>query len=517
MLYMNKMKKSLGLVAIAMMSLAVSCTKDFEDINTNKNAPTTELAAPNMLLTNAIESMTDRIQDIWLGGEIGSCWVQHLAKVQYTDEDRYVPRVSVINNTWSSFYAASGQDVATIIELGKERQHDNYLGVGYVLQSYIMSVITDLWGDVPYSEAFKAKLGIASPKYDTQESIYRALIAKLDSANTLLDPNGAKIEGDILYGNDIAKWKKFANSLRLRLLLRMSKKDGAFVTQEMTKMLVTNNADYPIFESNADNAALKYLGSYPNNNPINENRKTRDDHRVSKTIIDFQWTNNPYVDWRVMVYANLSEGGGDYVGLPNGLTSAKAAAYMGNGLKMTSKLGDYFTKPDAPGMLMSYAELLFILSEATQKGYITGGSTTAQQYYEDGIKASFEQFGNEIVTLGEEIFGMPPGLTVQDYIDDYMANGDGAWDYDSDGDPLPEIGYQKWLAMFDQGIQAWFEWRRTGFPTLTPAEDGLNGGKIPIRIFYPSDEGARNATNLQEAVDRQGVDDLNTPVWWATN
>ena len=282
-------------------------------------------------------------------------------------------------------------------------------------------------------------------------------------------------------------------------------------------MLVTNNADYPIFESNADNAALKYLGSYPNNNPINENRKTRDDHRVSKTIIDFQWTNNPYVDWRVMVYANLSEGGGDYVGLPNGLTSAKAAAYMGNGLKMTSKLGDYFTKPDAPGMLMSYAELLFILSEATQKGYITGGSTTAQQYYEDGIKASFEQFGNEIVTLGEEIFGMPPGLTVQDYIDDYMANGDGAWDYDSDGDPLPEIGYQKWLAMFDQGIQAWFEWRRTGFPTLTPAEDGLNGGKIPIRIFYPSDEGARNATNLQEAVDRQGVDDLNTPVWWATN
>jgi len=190
---------------------------------------------------------------------------------------------------------------------------------------------------------------------------------------------------------------------------------------------------------------------------------------------------------------------------------------MGNGLKMTSKLGDYFTKPDAPGMLMSYAELLFILSEATQKGYITGGSTTAQQYYEDGIKASFEQFGNEIVTLGEEIFGMPPGLTVQDYIDDYMANGDGAWDYDSDGDPLPEIGYQKWLAMFDQGIQAWFEWRRTGFPTLTPAEDGLNGGKIPIRIFYPSDEGARNATNLQEAVDRQGVDDLNTPVWWATN
>lgn len=514
---MRKINKVLGLIAIAMLALTVSCTKDFDDINTNKNAPTAELAAPDMLLTNAIESMTDRVHDIWLGGEIGSCWVQHLAKVQYTDEDRYIPRVGVINAVWSSFYAASGNDVALIIEIAKKRQHDNYLGVAYVLHAYIMSVITDLWGDVPYSEAFKAKLGIVSPKYDTQESIYRSLIAKLDSANTLLNPSGAKIEGDILYKNDIAKWKKFANSLRLRLLLRMSKKDAAFVTQEMTKMIVTNAADYPIFTSNADNAALKYLGSYPNNNPINENRKTRDDHRVSKTLIDFMWTNNPYVDWRVMVYANLSEGGSDYVGLPNGLTSAKAAAYLGNGLKMTSKLGDYFTKADAPGMLMSYAELLFILSEATQKGYITGGTTTAQEYYEAAIAASYEQFGTEIVKLGADIFGNPSNLTVQDYIDDYLANGDGAWDFDGDGDPLPEIGYQKWLAMFDQGLQAWFEWRRTGYPTLTPAEDGVNNGKIPVRLFYPSDEGARNATNLKEAVQRQGADDLNTLVWWAKN
>ncbi|MDI3526437.1 MAG: hypothetical protein PWR03_620 [Tenuifilum sp.] len=514
---MKRIKYLLGFSVVALISLSVSCTKDFEEINTNKNAPTTELAAPNMLLTNAIESMTDRVHDIWLGGEIGSCWVQHLAKVQYTDEDRYVPRVSVINSVWSSFYAASGNDVATIIELAKDRGHDNYLGVGYVLQAYIMSVVTDLWGDVPYSEAFKAKMGIVSPKYDTQESIYRTLIAKLDSANILLDPNGAEIEGDILYGNDISKWKKFANSLRLRLLLRMSKKDEAFVTQEMTKMVVTNAADYPIFESNNDNAALKYLGSSPNNNPINENRKTRDDHRVSKTIIDFMWTNNPYVDWRVMVYANLSEGGGDYVGLPNGLTSAKAAAYLGNGLKMTSKLGDYFTKADAPGMLMSYAELLFILSEATQKGYITGGSVSAQQYYEDGIAASYEQFGNEIVSLGNEIFGNPANMTIQDYISNYLTSGDGAWDYNGDGNPLPEIYYQKWLAMFDQGLQAWFEWRRTGYPVLTPAEDGLNDGKIPIRLYYPSDESARNNENLKEAVQRQGTDDLNTPVWWATN
>lgn len=502
-----------GLALVTMLTLTFSCTKDFEEINTNKNAPTQELAAPDMLLTNAIESLTDRVYNIWLGHEIGSCWVQHMAKVQYTDEDRYIPRVSVINAAWGSLYSASGYDVNTIIQIAKTRGHDNYRGVGYVLKAYIASLISDLWGNVPYTEAWRGVEGITLPKYDTQESIYRDIIAKLDTANTLLKTTGKAIEGDILYKNDIAKWKKFANSLRLRLLLRMSKKDEAFVTQEMTKMLVTSPADYPIFTSNDDNAALQYLGSAPNNNPINENRKTRDDHRVSKTIIDIQWTNNSWVDWRVTVYANLPDGGGWYQGLPNGLTSAKAAAYMGNGLKATSKLGDYFTRPETPGMLMSYAELNFILAEAVQKGYVTGSTTTAQQYYEAGIAASYHQFEPDIVNNAINILGEPETTTIQDLIDNYMAN-DGAWDA---ANALEKIATEKWLAMFDQGLQAWFEWRRTGYPALTPAEDGVNGGKIPVRLYYPSDESARNKANLDEAVARQGADDLNTLVWWATN
>lgn len=508
-------KYTIGLALVALLPLAYSCTKDFEEINTNDNAPTADKAAPDMLLTNAVESLTDRVHDIWLGGEIGSCWVQHLAKVQYTDEDRYVPRIAVINTVWSSLYAASGNDVDIMIKVAKARQHDNYLGVAYVLKAYITSVITDLWGDVPYTEAWKASQGITSPVYDSQNSIYRDLIAKLDTANMLLDPTGSDIEGDILYANDISKWKKFANSLRLRLLLRMQAKDATYAGGIMTNMLVTNAADYPLFESNADNAALKYLGSAPNNNPINENRKTRDDHRVSKTIIDFMWTNNPNVDWRVMVYANLSEGGSDFVGLPNGLTSAKAAAYLGNGLKMTCKLGDYFTAANAPGMLMSYAELQFILAEIVQRNLVVGAPHTAQEYYEAGVSASYEQYGDQIVELGADLFGNPGTLTAQDYVADYFTNSDGGWGYY--GDPLYEIAYQKWLAMFDQGIQAWFEWRRTGVPVLTPAEDGLNGGKIPVRIYYPSDEYARNGVNVNTAVQGQGADNLNTLVWWATN
>jgi hypothetical protein len=508
-------------VIVTLLFTAVSCTQDFEEINTNTNNPGTDKAAPDMLLTNAIESMTDRVHEIFLGHEMGSGWVQHMAKVQYTDEDRYVPRIGVINNTWSSFYAANGMDAHTMIKVAEERGHDSYKGVGLVVKCYIMSVLTDLFGDVPYTEAFRASAadgGILSPAYDTQESIYTDLIAKLDEANTLIKVNGPAINGDILYNNDLLKWKKFANSLRLRLLLRMSDRNSTLVTNEMTKMLVTNAADYPIFTSNADNASLAYLGSSPNNNPINENRKTRDDHRVSATLIDIMYTNNVFVDWRVVAYAELAEGPQDFVGLPNGLTSAKAAAYNGNGLKNTSKLGSTFTAATAPGVLMTYAELQFILAEAVQRNFITGSTVTAQQYYTNGIAASYNEYASVITSKVRSLWGATNCTnwfgaatpTIDQVITHYMNNG-GAWNA---ANALQKIRTERWIAMFGQGLQAWFEWRRTNTPVLVPAEDGMNGGKIPVRVYYPSDESARNKANLDAAVARQGADDLNTRVWW---
>jgi hypothetical protein len=483
------MKKIINIRNISLailISVVSACTNDFDELNTNPNAPTAEQAAPDLLLTNAIESLTDRVHSIALGQEIGAGWVQYMAKVQYTDEDRYQPRVSDINTIWSGLYGTSGQDINKMYIVANANGHDNYKGVALVMNAYIMSVLTDLFGDVPYSEAFKGDPtdgGILSPKYDTQESIYRALIANLDEANTLLDEDGEEIHGDILFEDDIALWKKFANSLRFRLLLRMSAKDEAFVTQEMTEMY--NNADYPIFEG-GESAALHYLGSAPNNNPINENRKTRDDHRVSKNTVDLLLELG---DSRLSVYA-LPAATGQYVGIPNGLTSAEAAKYNGNGLANTSKLGTYFTEAEAPGMLMSYSELQFILAEAALKGYI---SADPEEYYYAGIDASYAQYD-----LSEDL-------------EDYLANPD--VEYTSD-EALEKILIQKYIAMFDQGLQGWFEWRRTGIPSLTPAASGLNGGKIPVRLTYPLDEATRNPSNLQTAVTRQGADNLNTPVWW---
>jgi len=518
--------KKIILYNIIVLFLAVisfnSCTNDFDEINTNENQPTADQAAPDMLLTNALESMTDRVHEIFLGHEMGSCWVQHLAKVQYTDEDRYIPRVAVINNTWNSFYGASGYDVATIINVSEKNGelYDNYRGVGLVLQAYIVSVVSDLFGDVPFSQAWKgaSEEAIIAPAYDTQEAIYIALNEQLELANSLLDEDGNDVNGDILYDGDILKWKKFANSLRLRLLLRMSgvSAQQATVTADMTA-IVNDPTTYPIFESNEDNAALQYLGSAPNNHPINENRKTRDDHRVSKSLIDIQWANASYVDWRVVFYAELNAAY-DYVGLPNGMLSSDAANYLGNGLANTSKIGTYFTKADAVGMLMSYAELQFILAEAAVKGFIPGGLADAEDYYINGIWGSYNQYANVENLAGRTIteeaaywFGTPDDWTADDLAQDFYDNDDYAWD---PANALELIGIQKWVAMFDQGLQAWFEWRRTGYPALTPAVNGMNGGTIPVRVYYPSDEYSRNPSNVATAVSRIGTDDMKTRVWW---
>jgi hypothetical protein len=492
--------------------IMVSCTRNFEEINTDPNSPGVDKAAPDMLLTNAIKSMTDRINETFLGEEMGNCWVQHEAKVQYTDEDRYIPRVTVINNTWTSFYAANGQDVASLYQYGVDNELANYQGVALVLKAYIVSVLTDLFGDVPYTEAWRAAVdagGIISPAYDSQQSIYTELLSLLDQANTLLDPAGQPISGDILYDGDILKWKKFANSLKVRLLIRISDRQDP---SSALQAIFNDPATYPVFTSNGDDAQLVYLGSAPNNNPRNENRKTRDDHRVSKTITDYMWTQSSYVDWRICIFAQLSANG-DFEGIPNGLTSAEAAEYNGGGLKM-SKIGSYFSSATAPGVLMSYSELLFCKAEAAFKTWIPGGAAQAGVYYEEAIHANYNHYGQDLVDLVDAYFGM--GMTADELADDFIQNEDHQWNAVNG---LQLIAEEKWITLFDQGLEAWSEYRRLDFPVLVPGPSAVLT-EVPKRVYYPSDESGRNQTNWAAAKSAQGItsdSDLLTKVWWDVN
>jgi hypothetical protein len=516
------MKKNIiKYAALVTLAWGISaCTDNFDKFNTNDNAPTAEQASPNLLLTNAIESSTDRLHSIGLGHEIGAGWVQFMAKAQYTDEDRYQPRVSELNTTWNSFYSASGQDIAKLLRIAETSKNTSYQAVGLIMQAHIMAIVTDLWGSVPFDNAFKGDPvdgGILSPAYNTQEEVYRKIIANLKTANTLLsDANAPDIAGDILFDDDLGMWQKFSNSLRLRLLLRMSAKDVAFATAEMTE-IVGDPAKFPIFEA-GENAALQYLGAAPNNNPINENRKTRDDHRVSKHTIDLLLDNS---DDRLFIYALPSSGTNAFVGIPNGLTASAAAAFNGNGLSNTSKIGTYFVQPTTPGTLLSYSELQFILAEAVVKGLIPGDAGDdgdAEAYYNEGIIASFETYRSALQDMiDNSTTGAVGTLPLPESVDAAIEHQLDGQSYDP-ANALEQIATQKYIAMFDQGLQAWFEWRRTRLPELTPAAAGLNSGKIPVRLQYPLDEETKNPTELKKAKDAQvGNEDMLSPVWWDPN
>jgi hypothetical protein len=308
------------------------------------------------------------------------------------------------------------------------------------------------------------------------------------------------VQGDILYGGNTSKWKKLANSLRLRYLMRISNKRN--VSADMQAIL-SNTAANPVFTGNDDNAALQYLPTVPNQFPLYTSRiGSVNEFRLSKSMADKL---KEYNDPRIEVFARptpASSGTANpvYVGVPNGLDDNAALQYNG-GANFMSRIGsayyiDGFGTPSqnerdiARGIIMTYAELQFILAEAAQKGLITTG--TAKEYYENGIKASFSYFKQEI----------PAGYLEQSGVK-----------YDN-ATALQQIGTQKWIALFYSGLEAWFDWRRTGFPALTPGPANVNGDRIPVRFIYPGFEFSLNQANVEAAVARQGPNDINTKVWW---
>ena len=384
------------IVGLALVMIAGACTKDFEEINTNPNGPSE--VTPALLLPAAIELGMDRLTGVFVGHDM-SCWAQHVAKIQYTDEDRYIYRTGVVNDTWMGFYIESLTDIQDIemLAMNEDDPHPNYEGIAKIWKAYVFSWLTDIYGDVPYSEALQAAAeeSINKPKYDAQSDIYPALVAELKAGVAKLDVTGPSVDGDILLGGDIAAWKKFGNSLALRLLMRAS---DVYPGVQAEFEAIVNGAD--IIQSNADNVMLEYLNDAPNNNRLAENRKTRDDYRVSATMIDHLLATG---DGRILVYAEEADDGvSGYNGVPNGILTDQAAAY--GGLAGTSKMGRNFTAHylDATGtlqsnafavphVLMNYAEVMFLIAEAANLGWSVG--ITAADAYADGVEASFNRAG----------------------------------------------------------------------------------------------------------------------------
>lgn len=513
---MNKHIKLPILTALMLLLTVTACDKDFEAVNTNPNSP--ESVSPALLLPTIIRSSVNEIAGKSWG--IGNVVMQYTAKIQFTNEDRY--NWGPEGNPYGTFYHAL-RDVNNIILLSGETGQNNYVGIAKVIKSYMYSFMTDAYGDLPYTEATDAKDGINYPKFDRQEVIYQGILADLEEANQLIGSTSETVEGDILFQGDLMKWRKFANSLRLRIHMRLS--DRADPSAAM-QAIVSDPQANPLIQSNDDNAALQYLQDIPNQHDLYTTRAgSFDEYRLSQNMENVL---KDFNDPRLFVYAQPTTASGkgvlgdpqDYSGVPNGLADESAVEYSPSGdptkggsnyisrvglLFACSACSDLASPIGYQAILISYSEVQFILSEARERGFITVGE--AETYYLNGIRASFNYYESRL-----RVANLHAIADVTQPSPDYYLQPEVAYTGNT-SEKLAKIGTQKWLSLFFTGMEAWYDWRRTGYPDVSPGPAAFIP-TIPVRFMYPTSVQALNKANYDMAIEAQGEDRITTRVWW---
>ena len=408
----------------------------------------------------------------------GELLTQHWSTIyqQYWDVDKYRLLPTDYDNTWSNMYADVLADLEEAIKLSEADANDNAIGVAEILKVYTYSVITDCWGDVPYSEALDIE-STFTPVYDSQRDIYLGLIAQLESASAKLsgDEEATLTTQDVIFNGNLNLWKSFANTLKLRLLMRISDTD-AFDAGKVSS-LVSGAA---LIASNDENGVFTYGTSDGNFNPLYERFNTPGRSRdlsASATMVDqLKSLNDPRLD----AFFDISPDTTVFVGNPNGYGAQIESNYAhisyswwepGNAAAQTR-----------PTLLITAAESYLLQAEAVALGYATGD---AADLYAKAISASMEQWGVDQAAADDYIAANP-------YVD------------------INSIYLQKWIALFDQGAEAYSSWRKADYPELPVAANSQNGDRIPVRFPYPYDEISTNADNVPDT-------DINTKLWWDKN
>ncbi len=485
----RKMHRSLAAGLIVAIGLGASgCTEDFTGINTNPNAPT-DVGAQYLLPAGIVGAVTSLLGTGFDRGT-ASVWVQHYARLQYGSIDRYEIDGSFSDGLWAGFYTGALVDFDGVVQKAAERGLANQEAVGRILRAWMFHNMVDLWGDIPYTEALGGlEAGNITPKYDDAQSIYSALLAELSAASSQIAPmsglfpdafRGTVGSPDLIFGGDMYKWQRFANSLRLRMAMRL-----------MSASEASSAISAGVFESREDEAKLDWLGSPPNENPMAPAFISRPgDFRISAAMVDALIEHN---DPRLPIYADPARETGEFRGMPNGLDDSHGIEF-----EQVSRVGTWFLQPDTPTWIQSYAEVALLRAEAAVRGY-AGGDAAA--LYEAGIRASMETYDIS-----------------SDDIDAYLAQPMVAFASDMDT-RLAQIAQQMWFALYDQGPEAWAYFRRANHPGLVAGPDNLNNGLIPVRLPYPQSEESVNNANLMAAQSAQGLgsEPWNTPLFWDPN
>ncbi|MBE7171517.1 MAG: SusD/RagB family nutrient-binding outer membrane lipoprotein [Williamsia sp.] len=475
---------------------ATSCSKSFQELNTDPNRP--KDVTPGVILGQ----MQYRIVNASVTASRN--FTNELMQVDAPRSSpdgqglhRYV--VNPGSGVWSNFYGFIN-DINAIYSIADRQGEANYKAIALVYKSWAYSILTDLYGDVPYSEATSGTSGNFTPAFDKQKDIYTQIFKDLDTANALFnDTKALTYGGDQVYNANaltgtkntgIQKWKKFCNSLKLRLLLRTLKRDAEVNASSRILTILADTAKYPVFSSNADEAIFRYPGTTPYFNPYYNARPS--DWNQGNYYTKFFINNlNAWADPRRTVWATTVNVGGvaTYRGIESGYpVSTEYVVDQNSSYSNTLK-----TLPQL-GVMMTYAEVEFIKAELALKGYATG--KTARQHYENGITASMVQWG----------VALPAGYLQQPGVV-YNASASAA-------DQLAQIMLQKYYAFVWVDYQSWFEKRRTGLPVLARGSGIPAENQFPWRVPYPTYLQSLNPAGLAAAKASMGGDNSNVKVWW---
>ncbi len=472
--------KYIILSVVAMLTIA-SCTNNFEEINTNNNSPID--VQPELLFRNVLWDYNENMS--YEGFVSGGLLSQHFTAVDFNLFDRHsLLEPQFGGNPWPTMYTNLRNNEIVLDKALEFPTFEVYEGPARIMKAYITGEITDMFGNVPYSEAVNGKEGVLNPKYDEQADIYlgeEGIIDNLRKAIEAIDSYEGNIvlDGDILFGGDLAQWRKLANSFLIKAYMRAS--DVADYSSEL--QAIYDSGDY--ISDGADDAVFNFTDGEPNNFRMATARIG--DFNIYVMSETSEEILKAYNDPRIATFFRPTEADpSDYKGLLNGPDASQTTISIAD----YSLAGTVFRENTGAlkaNVLTAWETNLF-LAEAALKGYI---SADAEALYELGVIQSFAYWNVE----------MPS---------DYFA-GEAGFATDKG---LEQIITQKWISSYVDGFEGWIEYRRTGFPALKTIAASLNDDLIPVKMPYPIDEAALNTEQYNAAISSIGGNSINAPVWW---
>ncbi len=483
-------------LSILVFASISGCDKDFEEMNQNPNAPAA--MDPDMLFTYSLYTgMGSYDMNIEMEQRGIMQWMMYHGTLYGQEEGKEYYLPSSKDEFWKKRYTEALMNAQEVINVCRDDPVlSNKKAIAHIWKSYLFLQLADLWGDIPYSEALKGTSdGVLNPKYDKQENIYKGLIDELLNAAQILedDPNQEDFgSADLVYSGDVNQWRKFANTLCMRIAMRIS-----IVAPGFAQNTMNNLQDAEIIASNDDNAEFPFGGDLKNF--LYEHYTSGEEFAVyclpGKFIVDLLVNSN---DPRLNILVTPAQVPiyGDYRGIPSLLPAGHSEweNYHENGL-YSCGLGEWFLREDTPKLLMGRAETCFLLAEAVLNGWWDGN---AQSLYEQGVEAAINYYNSPDVTQSD--------------IDDYIQSLPPV--------SLEEIIKQKYIAWAFMDVhEAYAEYRRTGFPVLKDFwGEPINLAEFPKRFKYPTDEYFQNKEKVNEAVSRMGGEDSKyIKLWWDLN